>query len=309
MKTILIGFAAGAVCSAAIVILATRDTGDQQSQQADAKEKARPASTRSQARKPSRISSSEPSSSRTSGARSAKRKTQAEDKSPRIVDGSNEETKRRQNEFMEKWTAARKKRQEKRIAAKLKSLVKTLNLSDEQAEKVEALLKKKSDTSLEGSIGRVLNLTDLGNGQGMGGIIDPSQLQKAREEADEFNFEDEMREVLDGDQLASYDQHLEKRRVNHVEATANGQLAKLQKTLPDLSDDQKDRVYEEFARIAREDVDAHGVPDNGRRNFDFRRMNRRAAAEREVLKNILTPEQQELYKNSNNSGNRIIRVE
>ena len=204
-------------------------------------------------------------------------------------------------EVTERVKQAEAERAEKRIAAQLASLSQLLNLSDEQAEKVRALLEKQQAGKKDRLSSIISFATDVDGLEGKTPAELAGQLlggNGAGEEADAFDFDSELLAVLDDDQKSAYREYLDNRNENHIEATANRQLAQLQTTVTDMSKDQKDQAFDEFARIAREDIEANGAPaeDGG---FDLGRRMQQREAEQAAMEGILTPEQFEVYRTNN----------
>ena len=207
-------------------------------------------------------------------------------------------------EIQKQMEKSEQERTAKRIDARIATLTKKLGLSDDQATQVRALLEK--EASLKSGALTSLIGSAIGAASGGSDDIEITEIIGAGDatgegDGDGFDFDTELAALLDDDQKAAYAAHLEAQNENYIEATAGGQLAQLQTTIPDLSSEQKDRAFEEFARIAREDVDANGAPatDDG---FDFRRMMRQRSAEKEAMQEILTAEQMEVYESNNASS-------
>lgn len=196
---------------------------------------------------------------------------------------------------------AEAERAAKRVEANLATLTRALNLSDEQAEKVRALLEKKESTK-EDRLGSIMKLTTKAiSGENVEGLV--TGLVTDGEGADaaageEFDFDAELLALLSDDQAAAYQDYVSSQNENHIEANANRQLAQLQTTIPDLTKEQKDQAFSEFARIARDDVEANGRPEDG--SFpDFKRMMSQREAEKQAMKEILTEEQFGVYESNN----------
>ena len=196
---------------------------------------------------------------------------------------------------------AEAERSAKRVKANLATLSRTLNLSDEQAEKVRALLEKKESTKQD-RIGSIMKLTTSAiSGEDVEGLVSGlvTDGDGAEESGgEEFDFDAELLALLDDDQAAAYQDYVSSQNENHIEANANRQLAQLQTTIPDLTKEQKDQAFSEFARIARDDVEANGRPEDG--TFpDVKRMMSQREAEKQAMKEILTEEQFGVYESNN----------
>ena len=177
-------------------------------------------------------------------------------------------------------------RSEKLINSRLATLTSKLNLSEEQAKKVRELLEK--DVASQGGGVAMLIESALAGG-----------LQREDEPSDEFDFDAELDALLDDDQKTAYAEYVDVQNENYIEASANRQLAQLQTSVPDLTTEQKDRAYEEFARVARDDVETSGNPTRVGSNLDVARMSEQQKARKDAMKEILTPEQTDLYEAGN----------
>jgi len=184
----------------------------------------------------------------------------------------------------------------KNVTAKLASLTRALNLTDEQAAKVRSLLEKR-----EAEKGDMMSgLLGLASGAIAGEIVDveiPDVSEGGGEDA--FDFDSELLALLDDDQAGAYEEYQSARRENRIEVEAGQQLASLQSAIPDLTADQKDQAFAEFARLSRENVEQNGTDDGGALNF--RRMAEQRQEQMAAMEIILTRDQMELYRTNNSS--------
>ena len=222
--------------------------------------------------------------------------------------GAGSESKIDLTEMQKHMKKAESERAAKRVAADLASLSSALKLTDEQVDQVRALLEKRAAKRADqmGSIFRLAQSALSGDGADGEAIVSSFTAEAeggAEGDPDELDFEAELLALLDGEQADAYQGYQESQNENRIEASANSQLAHLQTTVPDLTKEQKDRAFNEFARIAREDVGGAGAPDQGSpRNLDLGRMMAQREAEREAMKDILSPEQYEVYNSSGTSS-------
>lgn len=213
-----------------------------------------------------------------------------EAKPPKIVKmfGNNKDSQIDLTDIKDLMEKSNQARSEKLIKSRLATLTSKLNLTDEQIERVRELLEKDVATQ-SGGLAVFLDSALAGG------------VQREDEAADDFDFDAELDALLDEDQKAAYAAHIEAQNENYIEASANRQLAQLQTNVSDLSKEQKDRAFNEFARIARDEVESSGIPAAGGMNIDIARMTQQRDARQEAMNEILSPEQAEVYKtNSQN---------
>ena len=197
---------------------------------------------------------------------------------------------------------AESERAAKRVAADLASLSTALGLRDDQLEQVRTLLERRA-TKRAGQIGGVLRLaTSTLAGEDtdemVSGLIKEATVGLA-DDPDAFDFDGELLALVDEGQADAYRDYQHSQNENHIEANANGQLARLQTAIPDLSKEQKDQAFNEFARIAREDIEAGGTAEQGMHGgFNVGRMLAQREAENQAMKGILSPEQFEVFKSN-----------
>lgn len=187
-------------------------------------------------------------------------------------------------------------------AADLASLSAALGLTDGQAERVRALLEKRAvqHASQLGGIFRLATSTLAGDGAApeVSAVVAEAK-GDAGEAPDGFDFDAEILALLGEEQQDAYRDYLQSQHENHIEARANRQLAQLQTTIPDLSKEQKDQAFDEFARIAREDIEAGGSPQQGLPSGgEIGRMIAQREAEKQAMQPILSPEQFEVYESN-----------
>ena len=202
---------------------------------------------------------------------------------------------------------AEKERSAKRVASRLATLTKALDLTEDQAAQVRELLEKK-EANLRDGLSEIMGIASGTIAGGNAEDLVSSLVTDADEVPgpDAFDFESELLALLDDDQTAAYQTYVEAQNENYIEASANRQLAQLQTTIPDLSKEQKDQAFNEYARLAREEVETNGVPEDGN-GFDIPRMMRQREAEQDAIAGILTPEQREAYESARPSRVMTIR--
>jgi hypothetical protein len=98
-----------------------------------------------------------------------------------------------------------------------------------------------------------------------------------------------MAAILSPDQLARYREYREQERLNQNEAYARSNLARLQTVITDLSEEQKEQVFDHYYRQAEEQ------PTLARGDTMAMQMNALSNTGDEGLGEILTPEQAEKY--------------
>ena len=159
--------------------------------------------------------------------------------------------------FIEKMKEQQQRREQTQIAARLATLRERLGLSPEQEAKIKALFEEKSNRSLA-LMQAAVDAGKKGNTRGrqetLLDLIQNSSPSKPTDEA--------VRDLLDQDQLAAYDEYQEERRRNRVEITANRRLTELQGMFT-LTEDQKNAAYEVFNQQAEEQVAAMPSIDTG----------------------------------------------
>lgn len=217
----------------------------------------------------------------------------AKSKSPRVKIVGDGEPKFDVAEMRKQMKKAEQERSGKRVAAKLASLTRELGLSDEQAEKVRALIEKQEAGRMDG-LSRMLEFATTAT---EGGDAVPEQAGADEPDPDAFDFDTELLALLDEDQRGAYQSYVDAQNENYIEASANRQLAQLQTSVPDLSKEQKDQAFDEFARIAREETEASGEPAESR-GIDVQHLIRQREAEKAAMAKILTPEQLEVYEST-----------
>lgn len=166
----------------------------------------------------------------------------------------------------------------RQIDQRLKDLTRRLQLSPEQADQARALLARKEQE-------RIGALQALMKGAGHAENL-AAQLSAPASAEPEFIA------LLSPDQQQAYAEYAESTRANYRESTARAQLARLQKTVPDLSEEQKQAAFDAyFAQSENEAFDPLGMSGGGGM------INLAAPAPQDdPIKALLTPDQQEKYK-------------
>ncbi|MGI9240074.1 MAG: hypothetical protein ACR2RV_04705, partial [Verrucomicrobiales bacterium] len=211
--------------------------------------------------------------------------------------GAGSESKIDLTEMQKHMREAESERAAKRVAADLASLSSALSLTDEQVERVRALLERREAmrTDQMGGILRLAKSALSGDGSESEAIVSgfiAGAEGSSEEDSDGLDFDAELLALLEPEQADAYRSYQESQNENRIEASANSQLARLQTTVPDLTKDQKDRAFDEFARIARENSEGAGVPEQGfSTSVDLGRMMTQREAEKQAMKDILSPEQ------------------
>ncbi len=201
--------------------------------------------------------------------------------------------------MQEKMKQQEKERTAKIVEKRLAALVASLGLGDDQAAAVRGLLERQA--SKNKSLSEVISLATEGGEVGEASIA--AFAAGSEQGEDKFNFDSELLSLLEDDQRATYESQLQAQQENYVEATANQHLARLQIAVSDLSEEQKDHAFGEFARLAQEDVEENGVPaQDGPVSFDIRRMMRQQTLQQDALKEVLTEEQLASYQQSGARG-------
>lgn len=114
--------------------------------------------------------------------------------------------------------------------------------------------------------------------------------------------------VLSPDQMAALDTFAAEQRQNQVELMATGQMMQLQ-SIVTLSEEQKNRAFEQFARIAAETINPtagapSSAPSGGPVAADpVSRLEQNLSA----LEGILSPEQMEIYRGTLESQQQMFR--
>ncbi len=222
--------------------------------------------------------------------------------------GAGSESKIDLKEMQKHMEKAESERAAKRVAADLASLSSALNLTDKQVDQVRALLEKRAArrASQMGGILRLAKSALSGDGSDGEAIVSGFIAEAegdAENDPDDLDFDAELLALLDAGQADAYREYQDSQNENRIEASANSQLANLQTTIPDLTKEQKDRAFNEFARIAREDAGRAGAPGQGFPNsLDLGRMMAQREAEKQAMQDILSPEQYEVYSSSGTSS-------
>lgn len=183
---------------------------------------------------------------------------------------------------------AEKERSAKRVNAKLASLVARLGLDAAQEEQVRALLERQEEST--GRLSHLIKLAIDGAGGEAGNL---SAVAVGHGATGELDFDAELRDLLDADQLVAYEGFRDEQRANEVEIRANQELTRMQRML-DLTWWQKDRAFEVLARLAEEDLAAAG-DEPGKPRFNHARYREQQQRRQDAMAEILSPEQLELY--------------
>jgi gas vesicle protein len=165
-----------------------------------------------------------------------------------------------------------------RVAAQLSTLRARLGLSPEQEEVIKEILTRKESSASGTSDIVAMALESVGKGN-----LNIGGLTRQYPESGNPDYDAEIRAALDEEQAASYDTFLADQRTNTIEIHANQRLAQLQQTL-DLTPEQKDQAFSVFTDSAASQFNnpsLHGVKE-----------------EREILREILTPEQVVVYEST-----------
>ncbi len=183
-------------------------------------------------------------------------------------------------EVAEAFEARKRARDEREIALKLAALTRRLGLSEEQQAEVRQLLLDRAARK-RAAVGQVFNL----GGGGASAARSVIESAFGSGDGDTPSLEDELAQILEGEQFAAFESYQMEQLANEAEVRAYRDLASLQ-SMFDLSPEQKDLAFRALV-----DLDP---PEDGQAYGGFVRRELRKAA----LEPILTPEQFEIYEDS-----------
>lgn len=173
------------------------------------------------------------------------------------------------------------KRIERKVAAQLASLKSRLNLTGDQENAIREILKQKeSNSGTAGILSMAISAADSGD-------VSISNLVGGDADGPAIDYDGEIRALLNDEQAASYDAYLAERRANSIESQANQRLAQLQQSL-DLSPEQKDQAFKIFTETAQNQLSSDR--EQGASMFTTPKE------EKEAFRQILSPEQMEVYE-------------
>ncbi len=208
------------------------------------------------------------------------------------VDTAREERRQRRREgfqamipkMQERAAAKRTKRIDERLAA----LKASLKLTDDQAAKVREILEKM--TPDQGAL--MGGLMGGGGGRPDAALAEVTKMMR-KDWAGAPELAEGLSGVLSPDQQTAYETFRQEQRANQVELAANRELSRLQGMMT-LNPEQKDQLFNVLSDQATRELDAPvdltAMTPQGLR----KRQEERA----EAMKEILTPEQLEVYQGS-----------
>ena len=172
------------------------------------------------------------------------------------------------DKFQDAMKKQREKLKENRVASELTRMRGSLSLTKEQEEAIGGLIEKAKPES---------GFVSFGGDEEEEGLLSKQEVDAG------------IRELLDEEQLAAFDELRARDRVNAIEAKANSELASLQRTV-NLTEEQKDAAFDVLTDFAAREVDD---PRNvmGEGGGWMKRRNEK----KEALSEVLTPEQVEIY--------------
>ena len=192
--------------------------------------------------------------------------------------------------LQKKFLQQQRAQSEKKINLKLDSLADHLGLSDDQRGKVRKLMVARATAKRE-KFSRIFKIAgEQASGEEALEIVNDALTGNEKTDT----FDEDLKALLDGDQKEAYAEYQARQRTNMVEARANQDLAALQ-SMFELNSDQKDRAFDAFAGLAREDLE--GENESGG-VLNAERMIQQREQRLSALEPILTAEQMALYRDS-----------
>lgn len=177
-----------------------------------------------------------------------------------------------------------------RIESRLLALKTKLNLTPEQETAVRAAMEKANAER------EALRQASAGLREEWAKLSDEERDARHREEVAKFAAVDAAQEaeitaLMSEEQLAAYEQYKSEQKQTEVENRANMQLGQLQSMLS-LTEEQKDAAFQYFAQQA-QTFDPREIMAQGGDPREF--FEEQQKAQLEAMRQILTPEQFELY--------------